>query len=65
MGGTGLGLSIVKHLATAMKGDVSVHSTPGLGSTFTVTLKMPQPKDFEQPAGAPEALELPGPVLAS
>jgi two-component system, OmpR family, phosphate regulon sensor histidine kinase PhoR len=38
MGGTGLGLSIVKHLATAMHGDVRVESSPGKGSTFFVEL---------------------------
>jgi len=38
-GGTGLGLAIVKHIMEAHKGSVTVESSPGKGSVFTLHLQ--------------------------
>lgn len=42
-GGTGLGLSIVKHIIEAHNQTITVRSTPGVGSTFGITLKKAKP----------------------
>jgi signal transduction histidine kinase len=40
--GTGLGLSLAKSIAEAMEGQLTVTSTPGRGSTFTLHLPCPE-----------------------
>lgn len=61
--GLGLGLSIVRRLAELMQLDVGVRSTPGEGTTFTVTVPRCAPPASEHDDGRTAAPATSGSIL--
>jgi signal transduction histidine kinase len=56
--GVGLGLSISRELARAMRGDLTLESVEGVGSTFTLTLPLASDKSGDIPVTASANPEL-------
>ncbi len=58
-GGTGLGLTISRHLAQAMRGNITIQSGMGEGSVFTLKLPLPESQQPVSRRSQPKKHELP------
>ena len=63
-GGTGLGLALTRRFCQMMGGDVTVHSVPGEGSVFTITLPVVVVDIGKPEASAEDARAAPSDVAA-
>ncbi|CAN5566521.1 hypothetical protein BH09VER1_BH09VER1_48370 [soil metagenome] len=57
-GGSGMGLSISRRLAELMGGTIEVHSEPGAGSDFIVTIPLSSAEPVPAPASSPASPQL-------
>jgi CheY-like chemotaxis protein len=62
--GLGLGLALARKLTQLMKGEISVASTPGAGSTFMVRLPLREPGEAAQGVAGPARAESGKAILA-
>jgi signal transduction histidine kinase len=60
--GTGLGLALAKQVAESMGGALTVVSDPGVGSTFTISLRCAPVDAVDALAQAPEAVKADAPI---
>ncbi|MBI5259972.1 MAG: response regulator [Burkholderiales bacterium] len=64
--GVGLGLTIAREIAHAMGGDITVHSVPGTGTTFSFSARLPAcAEQADAQSEAATAGTLPGSVLVA
>ena len=56
--GSGLGMAITRYIVDAMEGTIEIHSEPGKGSLFRITLDLAKAQVAEADMSLPECLVL-------